>query len=163
MKRIPKKGSVFDTFTIFIFVFVSIMVGALCIFLFTSFNDSFQGTTAIDEQTKESSAQYDLSMKKVLDGGIVLWMAILWIGSIISSLYMRVQPAYFVVFFILAIVSFLILVPFANVQHELSTSGLSSAYDNMPMSKFINDNWAIFIVIYLASLGVALYGSQKLT
>jgi ABC-type lipoprotein release transport system permease subunit len=157
-----KKGSGFlDTFAVFLFVFIATLVAGIALFIFNSFNAEWQGIDSIDANSKTKTDGFNSSMNLVLDGGIVLWFAILWMGSLVSAIFLDNSPIFFVIFFLLAIVSFIVFAPFANIQSELSESALSAGYNHLPMSMFINNHLLLFIGAYIISIGVALYAKVR--
>jgi hypothetical protein len=158
-QRLSKKGSgVLDIYYIFIFFFTSIFVVALALLVFGKFNDGLQTSDGIPSSVKASSTGFNNLFRNVADGAIVFWFAVLWIGSLASAFFLDNSPIYFVIFFLLSIGSYFILIPFANIQYDLSqTDALSSLYALLPMAMFINNNMIYFISAYIISIGLALY------
>jgi len=163
---INKRASgVQDLLTIFIFLFIVTLTSGVALFVLNNFNDQWQNNSAVQEIGGDSQPklqEHTSEMNVLLDGSIVFWFIILWFGSLATSLYLDNTPIWFVIFFISTILSFIILVPFANFQYELSQSALATGgYNNLPMSMFINNNMAIFMVVYIASVAITLYAKKR--
>ena len=160
-----KKGSgVLDIYIIFIFFFISIFVVALGLHVLNKFNEGFNASEGVPESVKTAGNNFNNLFRNVADGSIVFWFAILWIGSLASAFFLDNSPIFFVVFFLLSIASFFILLPFANMQYELSQGDtLQDSYAILPMAMFINNNMMYFIGAYIISIGLALYIKFKVT
>ena len=158
--KMNKKGSgLLDIYFIFIFLWICILVGAIAVYLSTSFNIEWQEqkSTIVGEKSQLDSQSYTSSMQMTIDGAIVLWFFILYFGSIITGLNLDNSYVWFIIFFLLSIFSFIALVPLAEMQYQFSQTDLSVGYNYLPMSMFINNNIILFITIYIVTVGLTLY------
>ena len=157
-----KKGSgMMDVYVIFIFFFIVTLAGGISIFLMGEINDGLQDVDELPQIAKTASSGFNDLLSSVMDGAIILWIAILWIGSLVTAWFLDNSPVFFIIFFLLGIFSFFGLVPFSNVMSEMFNSSLSTAFNQMPMAMFISNYVAAFIAVYLISVGVVLYMKQK--
>jgi hypothetical protein len=157
-KKSKKASGVVDIYIIFIFLFISTFVVALALYTLNAFNTEFQKVDAIPTGAKASSDGFNTLFRNIADGAIIFWLAILWLGSLASAFFLDNSPIFFVIFLLLSFVSFFILLPFANMQNELSQNAiLEDTYDLLPMSMFVNNNMVYFLGAYILSVGLALY------
>lgn len=157
-----KKGSsVADGLYIFIFLFVVVFVAGLSVFIYGKFNDGWQDSAIINTEVKAQTNSYNTLFYTVMDGGIVFWFLILWIGSLLSSYFLDNSPIFLVLFFITSVLSFFALIPFANMQIELAETALNAGYTHLPMSMFIFNNLIIFAIGYFITVGGATFAKIR--
>lgn len=153
-----KKGNLtMEMVGAFIFLIVCVLIGVLVLFVLGEFNSEWQAADAVTETSKTELASYNSLTVLVLDGAFIFYLALLWIATLVSAYFLDNTPIYFVIFFIFALISFFILIPIANVLIDMENSPLSTYFDKMPMSMFVINNMAIFMVAFIATTGVALY------
>lgn len=153
-----KKGNAsMEMIGAFIFLIVCVLVGVLVLFVLGEFNNEWQQFDVITETSKTETQNYVDSTNFVLDGAFVFYLMLLWMATLITSYFLDNNPIYFAVFLILSIITFFILIPIANVVMSMQDSALAPYFDQMPMSMFIINNIAIFLVAFIATTGLALY------
>jgi hypothetical protein len=162
--KMNKRASGFgDVYTIFIFLFVVVIVGGISVFFITAFNTAWQSTDlgAIgDESQVETQSYVDLTIN-VLDGAFILWFAILWIGALVTAFFLDNSPVFYILFFLGGIMSLFSLVPLAGFIGALEGTQLGSAFALLPMTTFIMRNSLLFILAFLISNGLALYAKFR--
>jgi hypothetical protein len=159
MRRIlSKKASVFDTYVVFIFLITVTLTAGIALFVSNTFNDAWQEQEAeqITQKSQELSDAYTGQMNVVLDGGILVWFTILWLGTLVTSAFLDTNPAWFIIFFFVSLTSYFLLLPFANIISDLSEQ-LPQGFDNLPITLHIINNLIYYITAYIVSIGVTLF------
>lgn len=156
-----KRGSFFDNMSVFIWIVVITLIMALCMFVLTQLNTSFSTSGLPTESTTQFSG-FTTKFNGLADGSIVLWLIILWIGTILTSFFLDSYPVFFVVFTVLSVLSFFILAPIANVAVLfLEDSTFASVLAQLPLTSFILNHLLIFNAIFIITTGVVLYAKFK--
>lgn len=159
--KFNKKGSFFDNMSVFIWIVVITLILALCMFILTQINGVFSTSGLPSESTTQFSG-FTTKFNGIADGSIVLWLIILWIGTILSSLFLNNYPVFFVVFTVLSVLSFFILAPVANVAVLfLEDSAFASILAQLPLTSFILNHLLIFNALFIITTGVVLYAKFK--
>ena len=77
-------------------------------------------------------------------------------------MFVENAPAFFVIFLLLSIISFFALLPFGNFMQEFMVDEtLDVAFDYMPMTSFIFNNFIFFIAAYILIVGGVAYIQLK--
>jgi len=157
-------SGLFDIYAIFMFFIITAIFAGLALYIVNVFNNQWQDvdTDVVTENSQEATQGYTDNMNMILDGAIVFWILILWVGSLVTSFFLDNSPVWFVIFFILSLLSFFAILPFANIISDLSESGLSSGFQYLPMAMFISNNLIFFMIAYIVSIGGALYVKKRM-
>lgn len=163
MKSIKKskKASAFDMVITFSFSAIMVIVGGLCIFIFSAFNEAWQENTVVNQVSKDAAEEYDVLFTSVMDGAVVFYFVILWIISLVTARYIDTTPVFFVIFIILSVISFIGIGALGMFQEALEDSALSVAFDQMPMSSFIIEQSIWFGAVFALTVGASLYFKLK--
>ena len=137
------------------------MFAGIGLFIYSSFNSEFQNATSVAASVRTDADNYNNTFTTVMDGGIILWFVILWLGSIVTALFLDNSPVWFVIFFLISLMSFFALLPFANIQSDLSETALSLGYSHLPMTMYIHNHLIIFLAAFIVSIGIALYAKKR--
>ena len=156
-----KKGSFFDNMSVFIWLIIIILVLALCMFVLTKINDQFQNSGLPSEATTKLNT-FTTKFNGLADGSVILWLVILWIGTILSALFLDSYPIFFVIFITLSVVSFFILAPLANVMvNFFNDTSFASVVASLPWTMFFINNLLVFNALFIVTNGLALYAKFK--
>lgn len=145
----------------FVFLLMFVGVGALVLMMLHTFNNEFQKIAEVDVVTKERTESYTANTTLILDGAFVLYLAILWIAALVSAYFLDSSPIFFVIFFLIGIISFFIVLPMANVFIAMEDSPLGTYLAMMPMSMFLITNMGKFMTAFLVTTGFALYAKYN--
>lgn len=145
----------------FVFLIMCVIVGAFVLMIVNTFNDAWNENTAVDAQSKEAISSYAVRTNNILDAAFIFYLAILWIGTLVSSYFLDNSPIFFVIFLIISILSFFIILPLANIIMAMSDGPLSAYIALMPMTYFIIEHAAIFITVFIITTGFALYAKYQ--
>ena len=145
----------------FMFLIICVLVGVVVLFVLGEFNSEWQKYDIITEESKTATADYVNLTNLILDGAFIFYLMLLWIAVLISSYFLDNSPIYFAVFLVFSIITFFILIPIANVVMGMKNSPLGPYFDQMPMSMFVINNIAIFMVAFIATTGLALYAKYS--
>jgi len=158
-----KKGSGFaDVYVIFVFLFIMFIVGGISIFTMNTFNSAWQGTgDEVSETSKTEGQAYTSLFQGVLDGGLILWLVILWLGSLVTAFFLDNSPVFYIIFFLGGLISLFGLLPLASLVTALESTALGGAFGALPMATFVMNNLLIFITAFLITNGLALYAKFK--
>lgn len=160
--RRNKKGNVpMEVIATFVVFIMFAIIGMLTLLFMGSFNDKLQETVGVNDYTKQKSQDYNNLTRSLLDGAFIFYLTILWVGTLVTSYYLDSNPIFFAIFVILGILTFFIMIPIANVVMALDVGTFATYFDYLPMTMFIINNMAIFIVIYLVTIGFALYSKNQ--
>lgn len=147
--------------SVFIFIIVIVMVLILCMFLLTKLNASFQ-TSGLDSRATTEFNGFTTKFNALADGAVILWLIILWIGTIMTSLFLDNYPVFFVVFITLSVLSFFILAPLANVIVSFMTdSAFASVLAQLELTYFVLNHLLIFNAFFILTVSLALYMKLK--
>lgn len=159
--RNSKRGSFMDNMSVFIWVIIITMVVVLCMFLLTKINTQFSSSGAPAVATAQLST-FTTKFNSLQDGSIILWLVILWIGTIMTSLFLNNYPVFFVIFTVLSVISFFILAPLANVIVEfMGISDFSAVLAQLPLTSFVLNHLLVFNAFFIITVGVVLYAKFK--
>lgn len=145
----------------FIFLIVCVLIGVLVLFVLGEFNAEWQQFEVVTETSKTETADYVSLTNLILDGAFIFYLILLWIATLVSSYFLDNTPIYFAVFLIFSLITFFILIPIANVVISMEDSLLGTYFDKLPMSMFVINNMAIFMVAFIATTGFALYAKYQ--
>lgn len=156
--RASKKGSGnLDILTIFIFLFVMFISSIAVNLLLNEFNDGWQSNAAVTQESKDALASYNNSTNSILDGALILYLTILWIGTLVTSFFLDNSPIYYVIFIVLSIISFFILMPFGAFIVALTDSPLAQTLTYFPMTMWIFSNLGKVLAAFTFTVGAALF------
>lgn len=163
-KKINKKGSgILDIVYMVVFLFVCAIVGGISLFIYAEFNDFWQEQEVLaDEYSKEEAQAFGDLFSAVLDGGIILWLFIIWLGALVTSFYLDNSPVFYIIFLLLSLLTLFALLPFGTFYGEFTETGFESGFSQMPMTNFVFTNLIYFLIGFIVSNGIALYAKFRL-
>lgn len=158
LRRNKKGSSLGDTFVIWIFFVVTLITAGICLFIYNTWTDAFTANPIVEDTVAATeTVAYNELMRAVMDPAIITWLVILWLGSIVTSAFLDNSPVWFIIFFLLSVISLFALAPFSNIISDLSESDIASGFTPLPMSMFISNNLLVFITAYILSISLALF------
>lgn len=125
--------------------------------VFAVLDDAWQEQVLVPEESKEFSDDYSDTVKTIMDGALVLFFIVLWIGSIVSALFLDSNPIFFIIFGIISIFAVVGIAGFGMFVEALETTALGSSLALMPITGFILKEGIWFASAYVLSVGAALY------
>jgi len=153
--------SFFDNLSVWIWVIIITAIMVVCMFILSAINSGFQ-TSGITPVATTQLNSFTNKYNGIADGSIVLWLIILWIGTIVTSLFLDNYPVFFVIFTILSVISFFILAPLANViVGFISDAAFSAVLAQLPLTSFILNHLLVFNALFIASTSLVLYAKFK--
>ena len=160
-----KASGFFDVIYVFIFLFFVSIVAFVALFAGNEVKDALvdQPQEVIPENAKELLTTYNDRVDIVLDGGIVIWFFILYLGVLISSIFLDNSPVFFVLFIMLSLVSFFIFPIFTNMLDSFTETAFNTSISKLPMTFFLINNIVFVILFFVISVGVGLYAKSRLT
>lgn len=148
-----------------IFVVVGLFILAVVMIfsyqLYTEFNDDIQADPDIDAQAKTTAAGIATNYPGVFDQTFALFLAILWVALIVTTYLIDTNPAFFVIVFIMIIITFVLGMELSNQYEEFSgEDGLSGSAANFPLTNWIMSHLLTIIIVMVLSAAITLYAKQ---
>lgn len=158
-----KRGSgIADPIVVIVFILVMFFCSLFSLFIFTKFNDQWQAAEGVDATSKAAVQEYSDNWTGIADTGIMVWFAILWLGTLVTSFFLFNHPIFYVVFILLSIFSFFALVPFSNIVAEMCANAeLIGTCAYFPLTTYFIDKIALIITLFIFSVGLTLYAKVK--
>lgn len=149
-----------------IFVVVGLFVlGIVMVFmygLYTEFNDDIQADDDISAEAKATSASIETNYPQVFDQMFALFLVVLWIALIVTTYLIDTNPAFFVIVFIMLVITFIIGMELSNEYEEFtSEDDLSASAANFPMTNWIMGHFLEIVIVMVISGVITLYAKQQ--
>jgi magnesium-transporting ATPase (P-type) len=155
---VNKRGNIsLEIIGTFILLIMFFIIGGFVLMLVGSFNDELQQADVVPDSVKAETQNYSNLTTTLFDGMFIFYLLILWAGTLITSYFLDNSPLFFAIFVILGIITFFIMIPLANMVMAMNEGIFGTFLQLMPMTLFVIQNMALFVVIYLISVGFALY------
>ena len=153
--------SFFDNLSVWIWIIVITALMVVCMFTLTAINTGFQSSGMPSVATTQLNT-FTVKYNSLADGSIILWLVILWLGTIITSFFLDNYPVFFVIFTILSVLSFFILAPLANViVLFMEDASFASVLADLPLTSFVLNHLLVFNALFILTTAVALYAKFK--
>ena len=160
-----RKGNVvLDSMMVLI---VLVVFGIISVLAYITMNDLTTDIVAdpdISNATKSNLTSLNERMPATLDGAFALAFGLLWILVIVSSFLVDAHPAFFVISIVLLLVLLFSAGLISNAYGEFETDPEFSSYaSEFPMTSYIINNLLVVILVIGGSVGLVLFGKNKLT
>lgn len=156
-----KRASFMDNLAVFIFIIIIVLVMVLCMFTLSGINSQFSASGAPTVATT-SLNNFTTKFNGIADGSIILFLIILWVGTMITSFFLESYPVFFVIFITLSVVSFFILAPLTNVIVTfMEDSNFATIVASLPLTSFVLNHLLTFNAFFILSIGLVLYAKFK--
>ena len=150
-----KANLIGDSLIVFIMLFFLSIIG---IAGYLVINTIYTETAEIftDPIAKESIEFTNESHPSLFDGLVISLLAIFWVGTIILAFFIDSHPAFFVLAIILSIILIICVAVIGNTYQEINTE---LGYENyFPMTTFLFNNLVLFVMAYIISVSLSLFG-----
>lgn len=163
LQKTNKRGDIMSLIVVVVIIFVFAIIGVV----FTKvFKDSIEELNKTPEFQDSSNIQHAFNTAsegtKYLDYAFIFLFFALSIGLIISSIYIKTHPAFFVVFLIGWLIAIVLAAVFANVYVEVTNQ--TELQETSSLFKYTTNMIQILpMLIFVVGLIVAviLYGKAK--
>lgn len=149
-----------DVITLSVVIAVLIVGGATGAFILTNVLNGFVATGLYDTTTQSVVTDTNAKWYTYLDYGVAIWFFLLWLDGLLLAYANQTSRVFFVVYILLFIISYFPLLTFGAFLGDF-TDGFSVAFDNMPITQAIVQWWALFILFFGVTIGIALYAKSQ--
>lgn len=149
-----------------IFVVVGLFVlGVVMVFsygIYKDFNADIQADPEIDVQAKATSASLNSNYPGVFDQMFAIFVAVLWVALIVTTYLIDTNPAFFVIVFIMLVITFIVGMELSNEYTEFTTDDeLTVTAASFPLTNWIMGHLLQIIIAMAISAAITLYAKQQ--
>lgn len=154
------KGQFLDQVAPIILIFILSTVAIAFVFLATTTQDSF---TAASSEAGSIIGKV-ISIFAGFDNGMALIILSLYAGVVITAIFIRSHPIFFIITLVLMIFAVIVVAMLANAWETMvGTDAFTSIVDsNFPITKTIFQNAPLLTVLGIVVWGVAFYAKSSL-
>ena len=155
-----KKGNAFlDTLSVVVILFIFGLVTVLGFKLLTDINDNIQDSD-VANITKDKVANLEDNYPSFMDLAVLTALVLLWITSIIMSFLIDSHPVFLVITLVLLLFVLFFAGVLVNTYDEIASVG-DLPFSSFPITTWIIEHLVLVVLIIGASIGVALYGKNR--
>jgi hypothetical protein len=145
-----------------IVVVIAVLVFGVAVggIVFTNVNQGLVSSGGYTAQTEEVIVKTTNRWYPMFDMAIGIWFILLWLMALAFAFFNDNARIFLIIFVVLFLLTFAPLVAIGAFLSEM-IGGLAIAFDNMPITSFIVQYWAFFILFFGSTIGLALYAKSR--
>ena len=149
-----------DIITASIIIVVLIVGSVTAVYMATQVLNGLVASGAYDAQTEAVVSGVSNKWFTYLDYSVAIWFFLLWVVGLLLAYFNETSRVFFVIYIVLFLCSFFPLLTFGAFLSDF-IDGFRVAFDQMPITQAIVQFWALFILFFGATIGLALYSKSS--
>lgn len=149
-----------DIITAAVVIVVLIVSSVASVYMATQVLNGLVDSGAYDAGTAATVSNVSNKWFTYLDYGVAIWFFLLWIVGLLLAYFNETSRVFFVIYIVLFLCSYFPLLTFGAFLSDF-IDGFQVAFDQMPITQAIVQYWAIFILFFGATIGLALYAKTS--
>jgi hypothetical protein len=129
-------------------------------FVFTNVMDGFIASGRYTPATEQVVQTTTNRWYPMFDMGIGLWFLLLWIVALAFAFFNDNARVFLIIFVLMFLLTFAPLVALGTFLVGV-VDGMQIIFEKMPITSFIANYWAFFILFFGSTIGLALYAKSR--